>query len=79
MNPYSLGILLVVLGFFFFLITRVLMRVVPRVQPASQSGNNLQGGTLLDQNPDAVLVVIPGGRLQSINEAGRQLFKLQVE
>ncbi len=71
----GVGILIIALGVAFWLAIMLIMRYVPRMRPATSESApvNLPD---LEQHDDLVLVVQPGGRVQSINERARQVFGL---
>ena len=79
-NAISLGIILITLGLVFWLAIRFLMQIIPRIQPTASLAAPLESNS--EQPPirmDAVMVVQPGGKVNSINEAGRKLFNLKVD
>jgi GAF domain-containing protein len=74
----SLGVILLILGLVFIVLTYGLLRYVPRLRPHVQSA----GTHLVPEIPahsDAVLVVQPGGRVSYINHEARQWFELWEE
>jgi PAS domain S-box-containing protein len=78
LDPYGLGITLVGVGLVLWLVTRLLMRAVPRMRPMAQP---ILPVTVKDmaENDDVLLVIQPGGRVISVNSKGRAAFHLQEE
>ncbi len=83
LDPFSLGIILVALGFGFWFLVRFLMRRVqkPRqIKRAVKAVDNTMPAApesdVLESREDAVLLVGQGGRLISINQRGREFFRL---
>ena len=68
----GVGILLVALGGAFWLITRLLLRSVPGIQLQAQA----QPDSAQTGQRQAVILIQPGGRVQQINDSGRDLFRL---
>lgn len=73
----SLAILLIALGLAFWLVTRALMYLAPRMKPAvlPQQSAAKPVDTLTRQK-DAILIVQPGGRIFSINDRARKILGL---
>jgi PAS domain S-box-containing protein len=65
----------VALGLAFWLVIVLLVRYIPRMRPMSkpQAAVNFSP---VDSHDDLVLVVQPGGRVQSVNERARKIFGL---
>src|SRR5271157_5492589 len=76
LDPYDLGIVVVGVGLVLWLVTRLLMRAVPRQRPMVQPITPVSLKDLAE-NDDVLLVIQPGGRLISVNSKGRQVFHLQ--
>jgi PAS domain S-box-containing protein len=83
LDPFSLGIILVALGLGFWFLVRFLMRRVqqPRqmkwaVKAVDSTLPAVFESDLLESREDAVLLVGQGGRLVSINQRGREFFRL---
>ncbi|MEJ5202241.1 MAG: GAF domain-containing protein, partial [Anaerolineales bacterium] len=74
-DPYSLGILLVVLALVFWGVTRLLAGLVPRMRPAI-AVEPMPAPESVMQHQEAVLVIQTGGRLVSMNEHARRVFRL---
>ena len=83
LDPFSLGIILVALGIGFWFLVRYLMRRVqnPRqieraVKAVDNTIHEAPESDVLESREDAVLLVGQGGRLISINQRGREFFRL---
>jgi PAS domain S-box-containing protein len=79
-DPYSLGIILAAIGLTFWLVSHLLVRVAPRFFP--RKGSAVFAGSPAGDRPgheDAVLTVLPGGRLAAMNPRARQLFNVSEE
>ena len=83
LDPFSLGIILVALGLGFWFLVRFLMRRLqkPRqikraVRAVEHTLPTTRETDVLESREDAVLLVGQGGRLISINQRGRDFFRL---
>lgn len=74
-DPYSLGILFVALALVFWGIVRLLAGLVPRMRPAI-AVKPMPVPESVMRHQEAVLVIQAGGRLVSMNEHARQVFRL---
>ncbi|MCD4671579.1 MAG: GAF domain-containing protein, partial [Anaerolineaceae bacterium] len=80
LDPFSLGIILVALGLGFWLLVRLLMRGVQKPRQSARAVEFSTGASdsdVLESREDAVLLVGQGGRLVSINQRGREFFRLE--
>ncbi len=76
-GSFGLGVLLVVLGLAFFLLTPFILRAVPRLRPITQDAPLPQPISLdLPKNEDALLLIEPGGRILHVNSRAREWFGL---
>ena len=73
MDGLSLGLVLVLVGLFFFLGARLLVRAVPGLRPA-ENIDLLTAQSAPDELEDAVLVIQAGGKVRSLNARARQVF-----
>ncbi len=73
-----LGVLLIVMGAGFGLLTLALLRALVRIRPAAPSEADLPPLPLnVNQHQDAVLMVEPGGRVLYANDQARTWFGLE--
>ncbi len=80
LEAVGLGILLVTAGVVFVLLTRILLRAIPRLRPTDISHKPL--ATLPVQvpaNPDAILVIQPGGRVIHTNSRAREWLSISAD
>ena len=75
MDGLSFGFVLVLVGLFFFLGARLLVRAVPGLRPA-ENIDLLTAQSAPDELEDAVLVIQAGGKVRSLNARARQVFHL---
>lgn len=73
LSPAASGVLLILLGLVFALLTLLLVRLIPRL-PATPDRIQLQIPATIDAQDEAVMVVRSGGRVIYINPAARELF-----
>lgn len=76
-HPLGLAVLLIILGLFSYLIVYLLGKTVPVSRARAQVSFSFGGGEMIADHGDAVLTVDAGGRIKSMNERARQLFRLQ--
>ncbi|TLN19050.1 GAF domain-containing protein, partial [bacterium] len=75
-NPYVLGLVLIVVGVAFWLLTRLLLRSAPTFRAADENPSTPVKG-VLSHHQDAMIVVQMGGRVAQINQRARELFRLE--
>jgi len=73
----GLAILLIAIGLFFFVIVRLMLALIPRLHPEIHTALHLGGEDLNPDHGDAVLIIEAGGRIKTINQRARQIFRLQ--
>ncbi|NTV35847.1 MAG: hypothetical protein HGA53_02745, partial [Anaerolineaceae bacterium] len=75
LNIAGIGLALAGLGLAFWLVTRLLLRTVPRIKPST---SQVEAGSADSDSsqPDAILTIQPGGRVLSLNQRARQIFNL---
>jgi PAS domain S-box-containing protein len=73
----GLAILLTAIGLFFFLIVRLMLKLTPRLHSKTQPTTAIGKDDLVPDHNDAVMIVESGGRIKSINDRARQIFRLQ--
>ena len=76
LDAYSLGILLVGLGLFFWLTTRFLIKRVNQNHSFTRPEVSLISGVELKDTPDAVIVVQSGGQLAAMNHHAKKVFHI---
>jgi PAS domain S-box-containing protein len=74
LSPAALGLLLILLGVTFALLTLLLMRLIPRPRPIETPPSFASSPSQAEAQDEAVLVVQRGGRLIYLNHAARELF-----
>jgi PAS domain S-box-containing protein len=74
LNPYSLGIFLVVAGLILWLLARLLVKAVPRTSRLTVPAYDLHEPQ--SAHADGMMVVQQGGRILTVNASFRQLFQL---
>ena len=74
LDAYSLGILLVGLGLFFWLTTRFLIKQVNQNHSITRPEVSLISGVELKDTPDAVIIVKSGGQLAAMNHHAKKVF-----
>ena len=77
LDAYSLGILLVGLGLFFWLTTRFLVQQVNQTQTLMRPEVSFMPEGEIRETPDAVIIVQSGGKLASMNHQARKVFHVQ--
>jgi GAF domain-containing protein len=76
-EPVTLGILLLLVGVVLTVLTWFLLRVSSQTRPVpSEPSQRLPAGLDLDNHPDGLLVVEPGGRILHCNQQVRNWFDL---
>jgi len=75
-DPFSLGIVVGLLGLAFWVLTRLTARSIPRLRPMPPADAALTVDETLSSHTDLVFVVLPGGRLASFNSAAREALQL---
>ncbi len=76
LDSASLGIMLLVLGLAFFLLTYFLLRIIPRIRSFPKTTSKRSISSTILAHDDAVLLVQPGGRIVYLNQAARDRFNL---
>ena len=79
MNPLIFGIVLLTLGSLFFLLTLLVTRALPRLQPLTQPEPAPPVKLDIDSHAEAVILVEQGGRVTYLNPKARELFNLWEE
>ena len=77
LDAYSLGILLVGLGLFFWVTTRFLIKRVNKTHSLIRSEVSFMPQGEIKETPDAVIVVQSGGRLAAMNSQAKKVFHIQ--
>ncbi len=75
-DPFSLGIVVGLLGLAFWVLTRLTARSIPSLRPMPPSDAATRVDETLSPHTDLVFVVLPGGRLASFNSAAREALQL---
>ncbi|MEM5776512.1 MAG: hypothetical protein AAGU05_16025, partial [Anaerolineaceae bacterium] len=75
-NPYVLGLVLILVGVAFWLLTRLVLRSAPTIQPGQENAAASFKG-VLSHHQDAMIAVQMGGRVYQINQRARELFRLE--
>ncbi len=73
---FPLGILLLFVGFAFFLVTYLILRAVPKIRPISQTQKPPPISPDLSAHSNGVLMVRQGGRISYLNEKARSWFSI---
>lgn len=76
-DPFSLGILLVILALFFLGGAWLLLRTAPRLRSSHRISLPDEPVEGIENHSHAVLIVESGGRLTGMNEKARLLFQVQ--
>lgn len=79
MNPLIFGIVLLTLGSIFFLLTLLVARALPRLQPFTQAEPTPPVNLDIESHAEAVILVEQGGRVTYLNQKARELFHLWEE
>ena len=77
MSDFALGLLFVVLGGVFWLIIRLIIKGAGKIRSARFFENPTSLGNENENQKDGVFIVLPGGRLESINASARRLFGIE--
>ncbi len=72
----GLAVILIALGVIFFLLTRILLQVVPGMRRAVRSVAQAEFSNSLTQHNDGLIVIQAGGRVGSISSRAREIFGL---
>lgn len=80
LDPLTIGIILLATGAVFFVLARLLLRIIPYIQPA-QASQPIPDLPLIpvSDHKDAALLIQPGGRVVFANEEAREWFGLGPE
>ncbi len=76
MDGLGLGVVVAVIGLLFFLAARLLVRAVPGLRPA-EGLEIIAPAERSSDLVDAVLVIQAGGKVRSLNDRARKVFRLQ--
>ena len=77
MHPLGLATLLVLIGLIFYLIVYLMQKAAPSFRSGAHAAMSFGEGEILSDHGDAVMVVEVGGRMKSLNNRARQMFRLQ--